>query len=228
MASFDDIAIDITPQVLLKAYACGIFPMAESADDPALYWIEPRHRGVLPLDNIHISRRLAKTIRNSPYAIRMDTDFSGVINGCAGDSPMRPSTWINQRIRELYGALFDTGHCHTFEAWDGEQLVGGLYGVHLGGVFFGESMFSNSRDASKIALMHLAARLIKGGFRLLDTQFVTQHLAQFGAREVSRDEFQKLLDDGLKTEAKLGDRNICLKGADVIEIIRENRRTEMH
>ena len=184
MTTFDDIAIDITPQVLLKAYSCGIFPMAESADDPALYWIEPRHRGVLPLDDIHISRRLAQTIRNTSYDIRLDTDFNGVIDGCAGDNPMRPSTWINQRIRELYGALFEMGHCHTVEIWEGDHLVGGLYGVHLRGVFFGESMFSNARDASKIALMHLLAHMIRGGFRLLDTQFVTVHLAQFGAREV--------------------------------------------
>ena len=225
MASFDDIAIDITPQVLLKAYSCGIFPMAESADDPALYWIEPPHRGVLPLDDIHISKRLRRTLRAEPFEIRIDSDFQRVIDGCAGDSPARPSTWINQRIRQLYGMLFELGHCHTFEAWDGDHLVGGLYGVHLRGVFFGESMFSLARDASKIALMHLVAHLIGGGFSLLDTQFVTVHLAQFGAIEVQREDFQNLLDAALKVEGKFPDGGVRLSGADVIDIIARNLRS---
>lgn len=197
MASRDDILIEITPQVLLKAYSCGIFPMAESADDPALYWIEPQHRGLLPLDAIHVPRRLARTVREAPYEIRIDTDYEGVIDGCAAPRAGRRSTWINTRIRELYRALYNLGHCHTVEAWHEGRLVGGLYGVAMGSAFFGESMFSTERDASKIALVHLSARLIHGGFRLLDTQFVTEHLRQFGTIEVDREEFHRRLDDAL-------------------------------
>ena len=198
MTSRDDIMIEITPQVLLKAYSCGIFPMAESAEDPALYWIEPQHRGILPLDSVHVPRRLARTIRTTPFDVRIDTDYEGVISGCAASRPGRRSTWINSRIRALYRELFELGHCHTVEVWNGERLVGGLYGVALGGAFFGESMFSYERDASKIALVHLVARLIAGGFTLLDTQFVTDHLRQFGTIEVDRDLFQRRLDQALK------------------------------
>jgi len=201
MASRDDIVIEITPQVLLKAYTCGIFPMAESADDPALYWIEPQHRGILPLDGVHVPRRLARTLRSSPFAIRTDTDIEGVIEGCAASRPGRRSTWINERIRGLYRDLYDLGHCHTVEVWDKDRLVGGLYGVALNGAFFGESMFSTARDASKIALMHLAARLAHGGFKLLDTQFVTDHLRQFGTVELNREEFHRLLETALDVDA---------------------------
>ena len=189
--------VEITPQVLLKAYSCGIFPMAESAEDNALYWIEPQRRGLLPLDAVHVPARLARTIRTTGMHVRVDTDFPGVIEGCATSRPGRNSTWINSRIRSLYQDLFDLGHCHTVEVWLQERLVGGLYGVALGGAFFGESMFSFERDASKIALVHLAARLVAGGFRLLDTQFVTDHLRQFGTIEVGREEFHRLLDASL-------------------------------
>jgi len=185
--------LEITPQVLLKAYACGIFPMAESAADPTLYWIEPDLRGILPLDAITVPKRLARTIRQERFEIRVDSDFEGVIAGCAAPRAGRRTTWINSKIRDLYGELFEMGFCHTVEAWRDGRLVGGLYGVHLGGAFFGESMFSTETDASKVALIYLAARLIHGGFRLLDTQFVTDHLRQFGAVEVRRPEFQKLL-----------------------------------
>ena len=201
MASRDDIVIEITPQVLLKAYTCGIFPMAESADDPALYWIEPQHRGILPLDAIHVPRRLARSLRQSPFAVKVDADIEAVIDGCAASRPGRRSTWINERIRILYRELFELGHCHTVEVWDGERLVGGLYGVALNGAFFGESMFSRARDASKFALVYLAARLAHGGFRLLDTQFVTDHLRQFGTVEVNRDEFHHLLEQALQVNA---------------------------
>jgi len=201
MASRDDIVIEITPQVLLKAYTCGIFPMAESAEDPALYWIEPQHRGILPLNGVHIPRRLARSLRTSPFSVKVDTDIEAVIDGCAASHPGRRSTWINERIRSLYGQLFEMGHCHTVEVWDGEKLVGGLYGVALNGAFFGESMFSRTRDASKIALVYLAARLAQGGFSLLDTQFVTDHLRQFGTVEVNRDEFHSLLEQALKVDA---------------------------
>ena len=197
MTSINDIMVEITPQGLLKAYACGIFPMAESAEDNALYWIEPERRGILPLDAIHVPKRLARTIRQRRYEIRVDTDYDGVIEGCAASRPDRRSTWINGRIRTLYRKLFELGHCHTVEAWYEGRLVGGLYGVRLAGAFFGESMFSLERDASKVALMYLAARLKYGGFSLLDTQFVTNHLIRFGAIEIPRESFQGLLDGAL-------------------------------
>lgn len=192
--------LEITPQVLLKAYTCGIFPMAESADDPQLYWIEPQARGVLPLDRVLVPKRLQRTIRQAPYEIRIDTDFDGVIAGCAASRPGRRTTWINDRIRKLYRELHRLGHCHTVEAWHQGQLVGGLYGVALGGAFFGESMFSEMRDASKIALVYLVARLSYGGFVMLDTQFVTDHLRQFGTIEVDRSEFHRQLERALQTD----------------------------
>jgi len=195
--SRDDILIEITPQVLMKAYACGIFPMAESAEDSALHWIEPQNRGVLPLDAIHIPKRLKRTLRTTDLAVRIDTDYDGVIDGCAGSREGRDSTWINGRIRALYRELFKLGHCHTVEVWNGDRLVGGLYGVALDGAFFGESMFSYERDASKIALIYLSARLIHGGFRLLDTQFVTEHLKQFGTIEIDRTAFHRRLEQAL-------------------------------
>ncbi|MGD9867209.1 MAG: leucyl/phenylalanyl-tRNA--protein transferase [Hyphomicrobiales bacterium] len=201
MTTINDMTVEITPQVLLKAYGCGIFPMAESAGDPALYWIEPERRGILPLDSIHVPRRLARTIRQRKFEIRIDSDFERVIEGCAASRPGRRSTWINSRIRSLYAELFAMGHCHTVEAWREGRMVGGLYGVALGRAFFGESMFSRERDASKTALVHLTARLIKGGFVLLDTQFVTEHLLNFGAVEVQRAEFQRLLEGALSTGA---------------------------
>jgi leucyl/phenylalanyl-tRNA--protein transferase len=197
MTSIDDVMIEITPQVLLKAYACGIFPMAESAEDHALYWIEPERRGILPLDRVHVPKSLARAIRRGGFEVKVDHDFDAVIEGCAAPRSGRRSTWINGRIRSLYRELFALGHCHTIEVWQDGALAGGLYGVHLGRAFFGESMFSRVRDASKIALVYLIARLKYGGFTLLDTQFVTGHLARFGAIEVSRQEFQRLLEEAL-------------------------------
>ncbi len=201
MTSREDIMMEITPQVLLKAYSCGIFPMAESAGDTALYWIEPEQRGILPLDRVHVPRRLVRTVRNTGLRVSVDTAFAGVIEGCSASCGGRPSTWINARIVELYGKLFELGYCHTVEVWDGDKLVGGLYGVALGGAFFGESMFSTVRDASKIALVHLVGRLIAGGFKLLDTQFITNHLRQFGTIEIGRDAFHKQLEEALLVEA---------------------------
>ena len=223
MASRDDIMIEITPQVLLKAYSCGIFPMAESADDPALYWIEPQHRGVLPLDDVHVPRRLARTVRSGALRVTVDTDYEGVIEGCAAERAGRRSTWINGRIRGLYRDLFRLGHCHTVEVWEDERLVGGLYGVALGGAFFGESMFSYVRDASKIALVHLAGRLIAGGFSLLDTQFVTDHLRQFGTIEIDRDAFHRQLDAALKQSADFMRLPLDASGEEVLEIIARAR-----
>ncbi len=201
MTSRDDITVEITTQTLLKAYACGVFPMAENAHDTTLYWIEPENRGIIPLDGVHVPKRLARTIRQQPFEIRIDTDFKSVIEGCASKRAGRSSTWINDRIRTLYGELFEMGYCHTVETWRNGELVGGLYGVHLGGAFFGESMFSYVTDASKVALIYLIARLIKGGFKLLDTQFVTTHLMRFGAIEISREKYRRLLDDALEISA---------------------------
>ena len=212
MTSIDDVMIEITPQVLLKAYACGIFPMAESAEDNALYWIEPERRGILPLDCVHVPRRLARTIRQGDFEVRVDDDFEAVIDGCAAPRAGRRSTWINGRIRSLYADLFALGHCHTVEVWDDDELIGGLYGVHLGRAFFGESMFSRARDASKIALIYLVARLKFGGFELLDTQFLTGHLARFGAIEVGRAEFQRLLEAALYCPGN-GNGNVAGGGA---------------
>jgi leucyl/phenylalanyl-tRNA---protein transferase len=194
-------SVEITPEVLLRAYACGIFPMAENAHDPALYWIEPQQRGIIPIQDMQVHKRLARSIRQDQFEVRIDSDFAGVIAGCAARSEGRTSTWINGRIRELYGELFEMGHCHTVETWREGRLVGGLYGVHLRGAFFGESMFSTERDASKTALVHLVARLRHGGFTLLDTQFVTDHLRQFGAEEIERVDFQVRLDAALATDA---------------------------
>ena len=201
MANRETALIEITPEVLLKAYACGIFPMAESADDPALFWLEPEMRGIIPLDRFHVSARLARTVRADRFTVAIDRDFDGVLDGCAEPQPGRPRTWINERIRQLYRRLYERRHCHSVEVYDGDTLVGGLYGVTLGRAFFGESMFHRARDASKIALVHLVARLKAGGFKLLDTQFVTDHLKTFGATEVPRRQYHKLLADALVGEA---------------------------
>src|SRR5215831_7888187 len=173
MASRESAFIEITPEVLLKAYACGIFPMAESADDPALYWIEPEKRGIIPLDRFHVPARLARTVRSDRFTVAIDRDFNAVLDGCAEPKAGRQRTWINARIRTLYRKLYERRHCHSVEVYHGDELVGGLYGVTLGRAFFGESMFHRVRDASKVALVHLVARLRAGGFKLLDTQFVT-------------------------------------------------------
>lgn len=223
MASRDDIMIEITPQVLLKAYSCGIFPMAESADDPALYWIEPQHRGILPLEAAHVPKRLARTVRSGHFRVAIDTDYEGVIEGCAAERAGRRSTWINARIRGLYLDLFRLGHCHTVEVWNEDRLVGGLYGVALGGVFFGESMFSYERDASKVALVHLIGRLIAGGFTLLDTQFVTDHLRQFGTIEIDRGDFHRYLDAALKQTADFMRLPFDATGSDILDIIEKAR-----
>ncbi len=196
--------IEITPEVLLKAYACGIFPMAESADDPALYWIEPEQRGVIPLRGFHVPTRLARTVRTTPFSVRINRNFDAVIDSCAEPQRDRPRTWINTRIRRIYRSLHDAGHCHSVEVYDGSTLVGGLYGVSLGRAFFGESMFHRARDASKIALVHLVARLKAGGYKLLDTQFVTDHLKTFGAYEVPKRRYHKLLEEAIVGDADFG------------------------
>lgn len=201
MANRENTFIEITPDVLLKAYACGIFPMAESADDPALYWIEPDMRGIIPLEGFHLPARLARSVRSTHCTVHVDRDFDAVIEGCAEPKQDRARTWINMRIRRIYRSLFDRGHCHTVEVYDGSDLIGGLYGVSLGRAFFGESMFHRARDASKIALVHLVARLKVGGYRLLDTQYVTEHLRTFGAVEVPKRRYHRLLEEALSGEA---------------------------
>jgi len=189
---------EITPEIMLRAYAAGIFPMAETADDPNLFWVEPELRGVIPLDRFHLSSRLARTVRADRFEIRIDSDFEAVIAACAEARADRPETWINGRIREVFGALFRLGHVHTVECWRDDRLVGGLYGMSLGGAFFGESMFHRETDASKVALVHLVARLRHGGYGLLDAQFQTDHLAQFGTQEVPRAAYQGLLERAIR------------------------------
>jgi len=178
--------------------------MAESAEDPALYWIEPERRGIIPLDRFHVPNRLARTVRSNRFTVAVDRDFDAVLDGCSQPMPGRTRTWINARIRNLYRRLHERGDCHTVEVYEGGALVGGLYGVSLGRAFFGESMFHRARDASKVALVHLVARLKAGRYRLLDTQFVTEHLRIFGAIEVSRPAYHKLLDAALVGEGDFG------------------------
>ena len=192
----------IPPDLLLRAYASGVFPMAESQDDPEVFWVRPEERGIIPLDRFHVPKSLAKRVRQMPFEIRFDTDFAGVIEGCAETRADRTSTWINRPIREAYQALFERGNCHTVEAWKDGRLVGGLYGVTLGRAFFGESMFARERDASKICLVHLVERLKARGFALLDTQFTTDHLKRFGAIDVPRARYEKLLEEALQGAAE--------------------------
>lgn len=187
---------------LLNCYRRGVFPMADSRHDMRLFLMDPDRRGILPLDRFHVPSRLRKTVRKDPYRVTVDTAFNRVIEACAEPHPSRPATWINDSILNLYGALHREGHAHSVECWteDGD-LVGGLYGVSLGGAFFGESMFSRATDASKIALVHLVGRLRAGGYGLLDAQFHNPHLEQFGLQEISREEFRDLLWQALRLEA---------------------------
>jgi leucyl/phenylalanyl-tRNA--protein transferase len=218
MASRDNVLIGLTPEVLLKAYACGIFPMAENADDPALFWIEPESRGIIPLDAFHVPARLARTVRGTRFSVVCDRDFDAVIEGCAEPGPKRARTWINAPIRRLYRGLFELGHCHTVEVYDADALVGGLYGVTLGRAFFGESMFHRTRDASKIALVHLVARLRLGGFELLDTQFLTDHLKMFGASEVPQERYGRLLAKAIRADADMSTFGRALSGAEAVRL----------
>lgn len=221
--SSDDFDV-VTPSLLLRAYACGIFPMAEAADDPTLFWVEPKMRGVLPLDRFHLPRRLARTVRSDRFEVRIDTSFGLVIEGCAAARKGRRNTWINAPIRRLYSELFRLGHVHTVEAWRDGRLVGGLYGVKLGAAFFGESMFADERDASKVALVHLVARLKRAGFELLDAQFLTTHLAQFGAVEIPRDDYVPILEAAVKADAEFfGKGDARLSGATALEWVKESK-----
>lgn len=190
-------ALPVTPELLLKAYAAGLFPMAEAADDDSLHWIEPEWRGIFPLEQFHVPRSLAKLVRRKPFEIRVNTAFEAVIRRCGEETAGRPSTWINAPIRALYGELHRRGNAHSVECWLDGELVGGLYGVHLGAAFCGESMFSRVSGASKVALVHLVARLKAGGFRLLDAQFVNPHLVQFGCVEIAQADYLARLAEAL-------------------------------
>jgi leucyl/phenylalanyl-tRNA--protein transferase len=225
MNARDSVSSAITPEVLLRAYACGIFPMAESANDPTLFWVEPEMRGVIPLDGFRVSSRLARTVRSDAFIITVDTAFKAVIASCAAPQAGREDTWINTRIRDLYIGLHEIGHGHSVEVWQNDELVGGLYGVSLGRAFFGESMFHRVRDASKVALVHLVARLRAGGFALLDTQYVTEHLRSFGAVEIPRRRYRTLLDQAIKGEADFRKLPLAapMRGTEALRIIAERR-----
>lgn len=191
----------LSPDLLLKAYAIGVFPMAEGRADPRIVFVDPDRRGVLPLDEFHMPRSLRKTIKRGIFDVRCDTAFSEVLAGCAESTPKRKDTWINPEIERLYNQLYRLGFAHSVETWRDGQLVGGLYGVALGAAFFGESMFSRETDASKVALASLVERLKRGSFTLLDTQFLTEHLARFGAREIPRERYRTMLEDAIIREA---------------------------
>jgi leucyl/phenylalanyl-tRNA--protein transferase len=193
----DPFAIELTPELIIRAYRAGIFPMAEDARATDLFWVSPEMRGILPLDGFRISKSLRKTLRQRRYSVKIDTDFDAVIEGCATAGTDRESTWINATIRKLYGQLFKRGLAHTVEVWDGDELIGGLYGLALGAAFFGESMFHRKTDASKIALAHLVDRLNAGGYMLLDTQFVTDHLRSLGGVEIPREVYEVRLAEAL-------------------------------
>jgi leucyl/phenylalanyl-tRNA--protein transferase len=214
--------LEITPELLLQAYRIGVFPMGERRDDPKLYWLDPRLRAVLPLDGFHLPKRLARTVRSGIFEVSADTAFIETMRACAEPRPGHPESWINDPILDLSGELFARGHAHSIECRRDGELVGGLYGVSVGATFFGESMFSRERDASKVALVHLVARLINGGFRLLDCQFMTEHLRSFGAIEIPRDDFRALLADAVERTATF---QRDLAGADPCVIVQASTRT---
>lgn len=213
----------IGPEELLRAYAAGIFPMARSAAARDLFWVEPEERGILPLDTFHIPKRLARTVRQDVFRVRINTAFEQVIAMCAQAAPDRPSTWINAKIKGLYTELYERGSAHSVEAYQGDTLAGGLYGVSLGNAFFGESMFSRARDASKVALVHLVAHLKLKGFTLLDTQFITEHLRQFGGIEIPRKEYQLRLSGCLASSClgagSFGSEPKSLSGVEALQSI---------
>ncbi|MBY6242146.1 leucyl/phenylalanyl-tRNA--protein transferase [Methylosinus sp. Sm6] len=213
----------ITPQILLRAYSIGLFPMAESAEEEQLFWVDPQERAIFPLDAFKVSRSLAKTIRQDRFEVHIDRDFDAVIDACAASAPKRENTWINSEIRRLYRELFDLGFVHTVECWRAGALVGGLYGVALRAAFFGESMFHRETDASKVALSHLVARLRSAGFCLLDTQFMTTHLASLGAVEISRDAYHDRLERALalSPRADAWRDDVRLSGQEIVEMLSE-------
>ncbi|MDB5586893.1 MAG: Leucyl/phenylalanyl-tRNA--protein transferase [Devosia sp.] len=196
----DPFDIELTPELIVRAYQAGIFPMSESADSTDVFWVSPEQRGVIPLDGLIVSTSLRKAIRKSPFTVRVDTDFEAIIEACATVGEDRDETWINATIRAVYGELFRRGIAHTVEVWDGTELVGGLYGLAIDGAFFGESMFHRATNASKMALVHLVDRLNAGGFTLLDTQFITEHLASLGGIEIPRTDYEEMLAEALERQ----------------------------
>ena len=209
----------LTPELLLRAYACGLFPMADSRNSEDLFWVDPDRRGVIPLESIHVPRSLRKTVRQDRFTVTCDRAFARVVEGCAAPAVGRAGTWINDEIRQLYGQLHEIGAAHSVECWREDRLAGGLYGVDLAGAFFGESMFHHERDASKVAMVHLAARLKVGGFRLLDTQFVTEHLKRFGACEVTRGEYHAMLKAALGVQADFHALPAMMSGFEALAIL---------
>ncbi len=218
----DPFSLELSADLIVRAYQAGIFPMSESKDDPDVFWVCPEKRGVIPLDGFKTSRSLRKLLRNHTYSITVDTDFEGIIEGCASFGTARESTWISDTIRRLYGELFQRKICHTVEVWEGDFLIGGLYGLALGGAFFGESMFHRQPNTSKIALAHLVARLNAGGFQLLDTQFISDHLKTLGAIEIPRAAYEKQLSEALLAEGDFylseggGMSEVCLQATSQI------------
>jgi leucyl/phenylalanyl-tRNA--protein transferase len=215
--------MQLTPDLLLRAYAIGIFPMAESRVDPELHWIDPDLRGVLPLDRLHVPRKLRAKIRRGVFEVHCNTAFQEVIRGCAEPAENRPDTWINPVIEQLYNELFEMGFAHSVECWQDGELAGGLYGVSLGAAFFGESMFSRATDASKVALVQLVMRLRKGGFQLLDTQFTTPHLSRFGAEEIPREEYRRLLTKAVSAQAEFY--SGAVSGAELEDFLQSTTQT---
>lgn len=203
----------LTPDLLMQAYRVGVFPMSEGRDDPEVFWVDPQMRGIFQLDEFHISRSLAKTLRSGRFQATANTDFASVVQGCAE----RPETWINDTIFGLYQTLHERGHAHSVEIWQDRQLVGGVYGVASGSAFFGESMFSRTTDASKVALAHLVDRLKSRGYRLFDTQFITDHLTSLGAKEIPRVEYHALLEAALSIHAEFGSAGPLSSGYDVLQ-----------
>jgi len=191
----------LSVEILLRAYSAGVFPMADSRQGRKLYWVDPEWRGIMPLESFHAPRRLRRTVRQGVYEVRCDTAFRDVITACAEPAPGREDSWITAEIVNAYTELFQRGMAHSVECWNADELVGGLYGVSIGAAFFGESMFSRATDASKVALVHLVARLVAGGYRLLDTQFITDHLSQFGAIEVPRRSYRRMLSGAIAARA---------------------------
>ncbi|MHA6324945.1 leucyl/phenylalanyl-tRNA--protein transferase [Roseivivax sp. CAU 1753] len=203
----------VSPELILQAYRVGLFPMAESRDDPEVFWVDPKFRGIIPLDGFHIAKSLARVLRQDRFAVTIDQDFNGVMQGCAD----RSETWINDEIHRVYAALHRSGDAHSLEVWRGDELVGGVYGVALGGAFCGESMFSRARDASKVALAWLVDHLRRANFVLFDTQFVTPHLASLGGKEVSRARYHTLLKAALPIRTRFAETPLAASGQDVIQ-----------
>ncbi|GHF27379.1 leucyl/phenylalanyl-tRNA--protein transferase [Kordiimonas sediminis] len=209
----------ITPDILLNAYASGIFPMAEDRLDPSLFWLDPEERGIIPLDIFTVSRSMRKIVRKDKFTVTIDQAFPKVMEACSAPYDDRPSTWISERIQSLYTDLHRCGFAHSIECWNDGNLVGGLYGVRLMGAFFGESMFHTERDASKVALVHLVALLRRGNFTLLDTQFVTDHLKQFGAVQVERADYKGRLAEALENaEAEFPEKGYSVSGEDALQL----------